>query len=145
MSDDQSGFQRNEQPSGDEPGGEDPGGRHAHAAHRRFEKSRAGEVVDASMPSQQLHADSPEVLEKLEALDDAVYEAMDGQSVALDRLKKLWPATLAALGEQMVADSREQYLRYAISIWQNSIDSHGIHDPARAVAALDVLCVLFDE
>ena len=88
---------------------------------------------------------SPEVLEKLEALDDAVYDAIHGHPAALERLQALWPATLVQLGEQFVADSREQYLRYALTIWENCVDAQGVHDPARAVQALEVLCVLFDE
>jgi hypothetical protein len=123
-------------------------GLRAHAAHHRFEKSAGGTTAVQSavvVPSKDLQADAPEVLEKLEALDDAVYDAIHGQPAALERLQALWPAALAQLGEQFVADSREQYLRYALTIWENCVDAKGVHDPARAVQALEVLCVLFDE
>ena len=118
-----------------------------HAAHRRFEKSGPGRAARAAppAPSQSLHPDSPQVLEKLEALDDAVYEAIDGREAALERLQTLWPATLAELGPQLVAESREQYLRYALSLWETCVDAQGLHDPRRSLQALDVLCVLFDE
>ena len=115
-----------------------------HAAHHRFEKSGPA-TARQTAPAQILHPDSPQVREKLEALDDAVYEAIDGRETALERLTKLWPATLAELGPQLVAESREQYLRYALSIWEACVDAHGLHDPCRSVQALDVLCVLFDE
>ena len=83
-----------------------------HATHHRFEKSGPRPAAQAAMstPSQILHPDSPQVREKLEALNDAVYEAMDGHETALERLTSLWPATLAELGPQLVAESREQYL-----------------------------------
>ncbi len=128
------------------PGG-DANGRRAHAAHHRFQKSAEGATAlrSAAAPSHDLHADAPEVLEKLEALDDAVYDAINGHAAALERLQALWPAALANLGEPFLAESREQYLRYALTIWENCLDPHGVHDPARAVQALDVLCVLFDE
>lgn len=118
-----------------------------HAAHRRFEKSGARQAAQAAppAPSQRLHPDSPQTLEKLEALDDAVYAAIDGQEAALERLETLWPATLAELGPQLVAESREQYLRYALSLWETCVDAYGLHDFRRSLQALDVLCVLFDE
>ena len=70
----------------------------AHAAHHRFEKSAetATAVRSALVPSKDLQADAPEVLEKLEALDDAVYDAILGQAAALGRLRALWPAALVA-------------------------------------------------
>jgi hypothetical protein len=121
--------------------------RRAHAAHHRFQKSAetASAVRSAAVPSQDLQPDAPEVLETLEALDDAVYDAIQGQTAALERLHALWPDALTHLGEQFVAESRVQYLRYALTVWENCIDAHGVHDPARAVHALEVLCLLFDE
>ena len=45
----------------------------------------------------------------------------------------------------MLANSREQYLRFALTIWESCVDDNGIRNPARAVQALDVLCLLFEE
>ena len=120
----------------------------AHAAHHRFEKSTEAATAvrsAAAVPSKDLAAETPEVLETLEALDDAVYDAIHGHAAALERLQALWPGALAHLGEQFLAESRVQYLRYALTVWENCVDAHGVHDPARAVQALDVLCMLFDE
>jgi len=61
------------------------------------------------------------------------------------RLGALWPAVRTELGDQLVSESREQYLRYALSIWQECLGGGVVRDPARAIHALDVLCVLFDE
>ncbi len=85
------------------------------------------------------------MLARLEQLDDVVYEALDGQATALEELERLWPEVLAELGDELVAESREQYLRYAIQIWERSLGPDGLRRPGRAVQALDVLCVLFGE
>ena len=44
-----------------------------------------------------------------------------------------------------MAESRVQYLRYALTVWENCVDPQGVHDATRAVQALEVLCLLFDE
>jgi len=120
----------------------------AHAAHRRFEKSTeaaTAERIAGLAPSKTLDPLTPEALEKLEALDDLVYEAIGGQVSALERLGEFWPQVLAELGDDLVAQSREQYLRYALSIWEDWNEPGSTRNPGRAVQALDVLCVLFDE
>jgi hypothetical protein len=121
--------------------------RHDHAAHHRFEKSRAAAAAarTVAFPSTRLEVDSPEALEKLEALDDAVFEAMGGCAVAIERLGTLWPAVRHELGDDLIAESREQYLRYALSVWEDCVGDGVVRDPTRAVQALNVLCVLFDE
>ncbi|MFW5693065.1 MAG: hypothetical protein ACOCWL_02515 [Thermoguttaceae bacterium] len=122
---------------------------HAHAAHRQFTRSgqsTAGTAVAPSAaPSTVLDPDAPEVLERLERLDDLVYEAMAGESTAMESLREYWPAVAEELGEELLSESREQYLRYAMSIWEGCVDSDGIRNPARAVHALDVLCLLFND
>ena len=123
--------------------------RQAHAAHYRFQKSLAAtsnsDVSVVSAPSESLDADSPQVVARLEALDDAVFEAVQGKAAALADLHKLWPVLKTELGEALLAESREQYIRYALSLWQEPATIEGDQDPARAVNALEVLCVLFDE
>ncbi len=130
-----------------EKAGSSAGAMRAHAAHHRFQKSGEGAtaVRSAPVPSKDLQPDAPEVVETLEALDDAVYDAIHGQAAALERLQALWPTGLAHLGEQFLAESQAQYLRYALTVWENCVDAQGVHDPGRAVQALEVLCVLFDE
>jgi len=120
-----------------------------HAAHRKFQKSLAatsktGAAV-ACGPSKSLDAESPEIVAKLEALDDAVFDAVQGKAAALADLYRIWPALKAELGDALLAESREQYIRYALSLWQEPANIAGDRDPTRAVNALEVLCVLFDE
>jgi len=115
----------------------------AHAAHqRRFETAGSEKPCG---PSKRLKPDSPEVLERLEQLDDVVYEALDGQTTALEELETLWPEVLAELGEELVAESREQYLRYALQIWEHSLGPDGLRNAGKAAQALDVLCILFGD
>jgi hypothetical protein len=119
---------------------------HAHAAHQKFAKSAAeAKTQDAQAgPSQTMDTESPAVLEKLELLDDLVYEAIGGNAQAMQQLHAVWPELQKELDEQLLIESREQYLRYALSIWEDYVDKEGRRETTRAVQALDVLCLLFD-
>ena len=123
------------------------GSTRAHAAHRQFEKSARPSPARRSAVAPPDHAGlhSPEVLEKLEHLDDLVYEAISGQSKSLAQLRTLWPSLLSELGDDRLAESREQYLRYALSIWTECVDAGTVRDPARAIQAIEVLSLLFGE
>jgi hypothetical protein len=123
-------------------------GQQAHAAHRQFGKSNAAvpsTVASAAVPSASLDPNSPEVLEKLEQLDDLVYEAASGRSDAMEQLREEWPKIAADLGEPLLAESLEQYLRYALSIWDECSDTDGVRDASKAIQALEVLCLLFGD
>jgi len=125
--------------------GEAEGLQRAHAAHRRFEKS--SQIVAAkpeAAPSKTLRSASPETLERLESLDDTVYEAVGGQPAALEKLEALWRELLAEMDEQLLAEARQQYLRYTLSIWESDVDATGLRNPTRAVQALDVLRILLE-
>lgn len=120
-----------------------PALQHAHAAHRPPGETGAA-AIRADAPSKHLHPDSAEVLEKLEMLDDVVFGAVSGNGESLEMLKSLWPQIRDELGEDLVAESREQYLRYALSVWDEYAGCGGVRDPSQALRAMDVLCVLFD-
>ena len=47
------------------------------------------------------------------------------------------------LPSSQLAESREQYLRYAVKLWELGPDEP--RDASWAVSALDVLCVLFSD
>jgi len=135
----------------------------AHAAHQLLpttkpNPARASELLTA--PSGTLGDEAPESLTMLERLDDLVYDAVAGKEGATDELRQFWPEVLDELGEELVAESREQYLRYALSTWQDTADGADNagragadnagragadgRDPMQAVHALEVLTVLFD-
>ena len=101
--------------------------------------------VRPTPPSRQLDPGDPSVLEKLERLDDLVFEAISGSGPSLEELKWFWPRVRSELGDPLLAESREQYLRYALRIWDDCLDADGVRNPMRAIYALDVLCLLFNE
>ncbi len=117
-----------------------------HEAHRRFEKNDSAETVRCKVkpPSKSLEATCPAVLEKLELLDDLVYDAISGKAETLPRLETLWPELCEELDAELLAESREQYLRYALSLWEESTNPN-VSAAEQAVHALDVLCLLFNE
>jgi hypothetical protein len=119
----------------------------AHAAHQRFEGNTVAAsavVPETEAPPEPIDPDSPEVLEKLELMDDLVFGAIGGKRSALEQLRTVWPELRDTLGEELLAESREQYLRRALLIWGNSHEPDGVRSPENAIRAMDVLCVLFD-
>lgn len=117
----------------------------AHAAHRRFRGSATLAAPGATRAAESLPTDDHELLEKLELLDDLVFEAIDGKDEALAELRATWPKLHEELGDAILAESREQYLHRALFIWQGSIEPGGVREASRAIAALEVLTILFDE
>ena len=116
----------------------------AHAAHSQFSgTSSATERVAG--PSAALGADHPEVLARLEMLDDLVFDAIKGDSGSLEQLRTAWPRLKEELGAELLGQSREQYLRYALQVWEKCVEASGVRPTTKAVNALDVLCLLFDE
>lgn len=123
--------------------------RAAHAAHPRFIKKipppSAAQPASADQPAAWLELNSPRVVDKLELLDDLVYDAIAGQPGALDQLREQWPRLHGELDERLTAESREQYLRYALSVWEQCAAADGTRHADQAIQALDVLCLLFGE
>jgi len=72
-----------------------------------------------------------------------VFAAISGDNCALAELEVLWPTVASELDASLVEQSREQYLRCALSICSDSVQGE-MRRPQRAAAAIDVLCVLFD-
>jgi len=82
-------------------------------------------------------------LEQLEALDDAVYDAIAGHADALEQLQRLWPRLSSEIDPEVLEQSREQYLIYALSVW-DKFQSTG-ENPRLAASALDVIHLLLEE
>ncbi|MBN1908432.1 MAG: hypothetical protein JW818_01720 [Pirellulales bacterium] len=139
---------RPKEPESSEPRDWLDGLQQAHAAHRRFQGSASLASTGAKQapaPVEHLNSNSPEVLERLEKLDDLVFEAIGGSREALDELRETWPKLPTELGQRLLDESREQYLRHALFIWEDARDGSSPRNPARAAQALDVLCILFDD
>jgi hypothetical protein len=99
--------------------------------------------LSASPPSRLIDPHDPEVLRLLEKLDDLVFAAITGPPEVVAELQSFWPQVRGTLDESLLIESREQYLRYALSLWEGSSGPEGVCQPQRAVASLDVLCLLF--
>jgi hypothetical protein len=120
--------------------------RHAHASHPSRPSNAelpAAAHSRPSPPSKALDPNSPEVLEKLERLDDLVFDAISGNQASLGELKVFWPKVRNELEDPLLAESREQYLRYALMSWEELAQRDTVRNPSLAMQSLEVLCVLF--
>ena len=121
---------------------------HAHRPHPGFGNNGAAPAAarcSAPPPSELLDPNDPEVLAKLEHLDDLVYDAIGGRVEAIGELQEYWPRVREELGDDLLVESQEQYLRYALATWTESIEPDALRDPTRAIHSLEVLCLLFNE
>ena len=64
---------------------------------------------------------------------------------ALEELRRVWPELRAQWGDGALAESREQYLRRALQIWQSRVSRDGVRDPMAVAQALDVVSLLFGD
>lgn len=116
--------------------------RRSHAAHsQKAEDASVVALLPSSLPSQLLQPKSDQVRTILEELDDVIFYAISGDSQALAQAKKLWPQVVAEIGWELVEESREQYLRYAIEVTQR-FENEDMRTPERAISALDVISLL---
>lgn len=84
-----------------------------------------------------------EVIRRLEELDDNMFAALEGDGAALDRSIHMWHAVATEFEPEVVAESREQYLRRAETVWNESrVDP--VSSLPRAFAAIEVMNLLAD-
>ncbi len=117
----------------------------AHAAHRsKCQQLTVADLPLDSLPSHLLHPESEVVRALLEQLDDVVFSALSGNDQAFAEAQELWPQVVAAIGWELVEESREQYLRFAIDVIQR-LEINSDHRPERALAALDIISLLTEK
>jgi hypothetical protein len=88
------------------------------------------------------HTESrPEVIARLEWLDDLMFAAIDGDPVALEAAVHAWRRTVEELGPKVVVESRRQYMRRAQSVW-NSLRNDPSHPPQKSFAAIEIISLL---
>src|SRR5690242_16697873 len=87
---------------------------------------------------------SAEVVNKLEALDDVIFPAIDGDAQALSASEQAWKSTLAEVGATAIAETKSEYLRYARSTWQ-LLKSQTVGNPLRMLAVLKVISLLLGD
>lgn len=120
----------------------------SHAAHPRFQRQARPEKPEDSRPpgrSPSAASDDPAVVERLEQLDDLFFEAVKGNAQSLSRLQQVWPLVRSELSDELLCESREQYLRCALSLWDRNAASGGVRPLDQTNAALEVLGLIFDE
>ena len=96
-------------------------------------------------PAYELGCRDPVLLEKLGELDDVVFEAIAGRAAAVDRLRKLWPEVLRLVGPDLAEESRQAYLRHALTKWHECATAEETRNPRLAVTLMEVLSVLLEE
>jgi hypothetical protein len=87
---------------------------------------------------------NPEVVERLERLDDIIFPAIDGDQQALDASSPAWREAVAELGLEVIQESRREYLRYAHDVW-HFLARQSVHQPLRLLAVLKIIGLLMGE
>ncbi|MBA4018157.1 MAG: hypothetical protein C0483_13375 [Pirellula sp.] len=114
-------------------------------AHREPAAARGGaqgtdELRDS--PATTLQLGDPAVMERLEELDDVVFEAIAGKNSAIEQLQQLWPKVIGRLSPSLAEESREAYCRHALQKWLDCTENGNSRNPKLAVSLMDVLAVL---
>jgi hypothetical protein len=93
-------------------------------------------------PELDLSAES--ICRQLERLDDAMFAAIEGCDEALAEAQQLWPATVAAVGWELLAESREHYLRCAMQMTRSPQNGQ-FRATEEMLATLQVISLLIGE
>jgi len=113
-----------------------------HAAHRGHQQALTlADMPAEQLPSYLLHPESAPVQAMLEDLDDVIFSAVGGNAEALELANKLWPVIVETIGWDLVEESREQYLRFAIDVTQQ-FENANQRTPVHAIAALEIISLL---
>jgi hypothetical protein len=86
-------------------------------------------------------ATDPNLLARLEWLDDLMFEAIEGDATALETAIDAWRKSLDELGTEALEESRNQYLRRAQSVW-NELRNQPNHPPHKVFAAIEIISLL---
>jgi hypothetical protein len=85
----------------------------------------------------------PEVIARLEWLDDLMFAAIDGDAAALQAAADAWHKTRSELGADTLEESRQQYLRCAQDLW-HSLRYEAHQAPHKVFAAIEMISLLAD-
>jgi hypothetical protein len=114
----------------------------SHAAHPgRSQVASQEQLSRLQPPSQLLHAESTHVNGLLEQMDDVIFAAVLGDRAAGEQAHTLWPQLVEAVGWELLEESREQYLRYAIDVARCG-EQQANCNPEHAIAALEIISLL---
>lgn len=82
-----------------------------------------------------------EVVAHLEALDDVIFPAIDGDENALHHVEPAWQQALATLGPEVMRESQQQYLRYARATW-DYLKNKTFQHPHQLLAVMQIIIML---
>jgi hypothetical protein len=83
----------------------------------------------------------PEVIDHLEALDDVIFAAIDGDQSALQHSAAAWHRAVKTLGHDTIEETRRQYLRHAQSVWEE-LRHQSVQPPHKIFAAIEIIGLL---
>ena len=83
----------------------------------------------------------PEVIVQLEALDDIIFAAIDGDPGALQESSEAWRKAISELGSDAIEETRRQYLRHAQGVWE-SLRHQPVQPPHKIFAAIEIIGLL---
>ncbi len=83
----------------------------------------------------------PDVIARLEALDDVIFAAIDGDPSALQQSPDAWQRAVAELGHDTIEETRRQYLRHAQGVWE-SLRHQEVQPPHKIFAAIEIIGLL---
>lgn len=119
--------------------------RRSHSAHSRGQGAAGPQDIPPSeLPSFLLRPDTEQMRELLEELDDTIFAAIQGSDDALERARSLWPRAIAEIDGQLVEESREHYLRFAVDVTRRRERSE-VRSPENAIVALEIISLLTQE
>ena len=118
-------------------------GAHREPAAARGAVQATDELRDS--PATTLQLGDPAVMERLEELDDVVFEAIAGKNSAIEQLQRLWPKVIGRLSPALAEESREAYCRHALQKWLDCTENGTSRNPKLAVSLMDVLAVLLGQ
>ena len=83
----------------------------------------------------------PEIVARLEWLDDLMFAAIEGDPIALETAADAWKRTVDDLGLTTLEESRLQYLRRAQTVW-NTLRHDPNHSSDRVLATIEIISLL---
>lgn len=83
----------------------------------------------------------PDVIARLEALDDVIFAAIDGDPSALQHSSDAWHQAVSELGHDAIEETRRQYLRHAQGVWEK-LRHQEVQPPHKIFAAIEIIGLL---
>lgn len=118
----------------------------ADCSHRRFGSAANAAVADHPVlsvhePSAAFAMRFPQAVERMQAVEDVIFESLAGKVNELEALPRLWHSLLAISSKSAAGELREAYLRFAIEMWRelgadNPDTRHRLAAPAMEIVGL---------